>query len=183
MGAAKSFLASTRISSAAIVWKEDVRRWHPSQAWIWAPGGFGVFDPGVNALSIATYILPAMFTTGATLQFPENRAAPIAAQITYRTLDGAPVTAELDWRQTGPQSWDIFADTEAGSIMLSGGGAKLAVDGRIVHDEPEAEYPMLYRHFAEMVRTGVSDVDLAPLQHVADAFMLGKRVAVEAFYD
>jgi D-galactose 1-dehydrogenase len=42
---------------------------------------------------------------------------------------------------------------------------------------------MLYRRFAELVRTGKSDVDLAPLRHVADAFMLGKRSTVAAFYD
>ena len=181
--AAKIFLASARINSAAIIWKEDVRRWHPNQEWIWAPGGFGVFDPGINALSIATYILPAMFTTAATLYFPENCAAPIAAHITFRTCNGIPVTAEFDWRQTGPQSWDIFAETEAGSMVLSGGGSKLAVDGRTVHDEPEAEYPMLYRRFAGIVRAGQSDADLAPLQHVADAFMLGRRALVEPFYD
>ncbi len=181
--AARTFLASTRIRSAAINWKEDVRRWHPNQQWIWAPGGFGVFDPGINALSIATHILPKMFITAATLDFPENRDAPIAAQVTFRTLDGVAVPADFDWRQTGPQSWDILADTDAGSMLLSGGGSKLAVDGRIVHDEPEAEYPMLYRRFAEIVRAGVSDVDLAPLQHVADAFMLGRRNIVEAFFD
>ena len=33
--AARAFLASTEIRSAAINWKEDVRRWHPGQAWIW----------------------------------------------------------------------------------------------------------------------------------------------------
>jgi D-galactose 1-dehydrogenase len=181
--AARTFLASTRIRSAAINWKEDVRRWHPNQQWIWAPGGFGVFDPGINALSIATHILPKMFITAATLDFPENRDAPIAAQVTFRTLDGVAVPADFDWRQTGPQSWDILANTDAGSMLLSGGGSKLAVDGRIVHDEPEAEYPMLYRRFAEIVRAGVSDVDLAPLQHVADAFMLGRRNIVEAFFD
>ena len=58
-------------------------------------------------------------------------------------------------------------------MVLSAGGAKLAVAGRVVHEEPEAEYPMLYKRFAEIVRAGVSDVDLAPLRHVADAFMLG----------
>ena len=68
-------------------------------------------------------------------------------------------------------------------MVLSGGGAKLSVAGRVVHEEPEAEYPMLYRRFAEIVRAGKSDVDLAPLQHVADAFMLGKRNVVEAFED
>ncbi|KRB26827.1 Gfo/Idh/MocA family protein [Mesorhizobium sp. Root172] len=181
--AARTFLGSTRIRSAAINWKEDVRRWHPNQEWIWQPGGFGVFDPGINALSIATYILPAMFISSAVLDFPENRAAPVAAQVTFRTSNGLPVTMDLDWLQTGPQSWDILADTDKGAMVLSGGGSKLIVDGHVVHDEPEAEYPMLYMRFAEIVRAGISDVDLAPLQHVADAFMLGKRNVVAAFFD
>ncbi|WP_210285189.1 Gfo/Idh/MocA family protein [Mesorhizobium neociceri] len=181
--AARTFLGSAKISSAAIVWKEDVRRWHPNQDWIWAPGGFGVFDPGINALSIVTHILPAMFITSAVLDFPENRASPVAAHVNFRTSDGLPVTMELDWLQTGPQSWDILADTDKGKMVLSGGGTKLAIDGKMVHDEPEAEYPQLYRRFAEIVRAGISDVDLAPLQHVADAFMLGKRNVVEAFFD
>jgi D-galactose 1-dehydrogenase len=181
--AARAFLASARISSAAINWKEDVRRWHPNQEWIWEPGGFGVFDPGINALSIVTHILPPMFITSAVLDFPENRAAPVAAHVVFRTSTGLPVTMELDWLQTGPQSWDILADTDKGRMLLSGGGSKLAIDGKTVHDEPEAEYPMLYRRFAEIVRAGTSDVDLAPLQHVADAFMLGKRNVVEAFFD
>lgn len=181
--AARTFLASAKVTAAAIVWKEDVRRWHPNQDWIWAPGGFGVFDPGINALSIVTHILPAMFITSAMLDFPENRASPVAAHVNFRTSDGLPVTMELDWLQTGPQSWDILADTDKGKMVLSGGGTRLAVDGTVVHDEPEAEYPQLYRRFAEIVRAGISDVDLAPLQHVADAFMLGKRNVVEAFFD
>jgi D-galactose 1-dehydrogenase len=181
--AARDFLASTRLRSAAINWKEDVRRWHPNQAWIWQAGGFGVFDPGINALSIATHILPPMFIAKATLDFPENRDAPVAAHVLFRTADGIDVPMELDWLQTGPQSWDILAETDAGPMRLSGGGSTLAVDGKTVHEEPEAEYPMLYRRFAGIIRAGVSDVDLAPLQHVADAFMLGRRNVVEAFYD
>jgi D-galactose 1-dehydrogenase len=181
--AARTFLASTKIKSAAIDWKEDVRRWHPNQDWIWRAGGFGVFDPGINALSIATHILPPMFVTSSTLDFPENRDAPIAAQIDFRISTGQPLAAVFDWRQTGPQTWNITADTEAGQMLLSSGGAKLAIDGRVVHEEPEAEYPMLYRRFAEIVRSGKSDADVAPLQHVADAFMLGKRNVVEAFFD
>ncbi|RWB66329.1 MAG: Gfo/Idh/MocA family oxidoreductase [Mesorhizobium sp.] len=183
VGAARAFLASAKLTSAAINWKEDVRRWHPNQEWIWEPGGFGVFDPGINALSIATHILPPMFITSAVLDFPENRAAPVAARVAFRTSNGLPVTMELDWLQTGPQSWDILAETDKGNMVLSGGGAKLAVDGKVIHDEPEAEYPMLYKRFAEIIRAGTSDVDLAPLQHVADAFMLGKRNVVEAFFD
>ncbi len=181
--AAKTFLASAQIRSAAIIWKEDVRRWHPNQEWIWQAGGFGVFDPGINALSIATHILPPMFITQASLDFPANRDAPVAARVAFRTDNGVAVTMDLDWLQTGPQTWDIVAETDRGRMVLSSGGARLAIDGRAIQDEPETEYPQLYRRFAEIVRAGVSDVDLAPLQHVADAFMLGKRNVVDAFYD
>ncbi len=182
--AAKAFLASTTVQSVTIIWKEDVRHWHPNQEWIWAAGGLGVFDPGINALSIITHILPRpIFITSATLEFPENRDAPIASTIAFSDAQKLDVSAEFDWRQTGKQSWDIIAETEAGAMVLSEGGAKLAIDGQIVHEEPEQEYPMLYRRFAEIIEAGTSDVDLAPLRHVADAFMLGRRKFVEAFYD
>ncbi|RVQ02988.1 Gfo/Idh/MocA family protein [Sinorhizobium meliloti] len=182
--AAKTFLASTAIRNVRIIWKEDVRHWHPNQEWIWAAGGLGVFDPGINALSIMTHILPRpVFITSATLEFPENRDAPIAATITFSDAEKLDVAAEFDWRQTGKQSWDIVAETDAGEMVLSAGGAKLAIDGKIVHEEPEQEYPMLYRRFAEIIKAGRSDVDLAPLRHVADAFMLGRRKFVEAFHD
>lgn len=182
--AARAFLAGTRVRSMRVSWKEDVRQWHPGQDWIWQPGGLGVFDPGINALSIVTRILARpVFATEATLEFPENRDAPIAATIRFSDADGLDLLAEFDWRQSGPQSWDIEAETGAGTMRLSGGGATLSVDGVPVHAEPEQEYPSLYRHFAALVRAGRSDVDLAPLRHVADAFMLGRREVVEAFHD
>ncbi|ANH03702.1 Gfo/Idh/MocA family protein [Shinella sp. HZN7] len=182
--AAKAFLAGTTIRSMRVIWKEDVRHWHPNQEWIWQAGGLGVFDPGINALSIVTHILPRpVFITAATLEFPENRDAPIAASMTFSDAGGLDLAADFDWRQTGKQSWDIVAETDAGEMVLSEGGAKLSIDGKLVHAEPEQEYPMLYRRFAELVKAGKSDVDLAPLRHVADAFMLGRRKFVEAFFD
>jgi D-galactose 1-dehydrogenase len=182
--ATKSFLASTRIKSVHVIWKEDVRHWHPNQEWIWQAGGLGVFDPGINALSIVTHILPkAIFLTGSTLEFPENRDAPIAADLHFKNADDLPVHAEFDWRQTGKQSWDIVAETEAGQMVLADGGSKLTINGELKSAEPEQEYPSLYRRFAEIVKAGKSDVDLAPLRHVADAFMLGRRKFVEAFHD
>ncbi|WP_421594685.1 Gfo/Idh/MocA family protein [Shinella sp. M27] len=182
--AAKSFIAGTTLRSMQVNWKEDVRHWHPNQDWIWQAGGLGVFDPGINALSIVTHILPRpAFITAATLEFPENRDAPIAASMTFSDAKGLDLKAEFDWRQTGKQSWDIVAQTDAGEMVLSEGGAKLSIDGKLVHDEPEQEYPMLYKRFAEIVKAGKSDVDLAPLRHVADAFMLGRRKFVDAFHD
>jgi D-galactose 1-dehydrogenase len=179
---ARDFLAKCTIRSVIIEWKEDVRIWHPGQTWIWEPGGLGVFDPGINALSILTRIMPRpVFLTRAELAFPANCAAPIAATLDFADTAGIPVHAEFDFRQTGPQTWDIRIETDAGLLTLSSGGAKLFLDGRPLVDEKEAEYAGIYRHFVDLVGRGASDVDLSPLVHVADAFMLGRRTVVEAF--
>jgi len=181
---ARDFLAEHAIRSVTIEWKEDVRVWHPGQDWIWEPGGLGVFDPGINALSILTRILPRpVFLTRAELSFPANRAAPIAADLDFSDATGLAVRAEFDFRQTGPQTWDIRVETDAGLLTLSSGGAKLFYDGQSLITEKEAEYPGIYRHFVDLVGSGASDVDLTPLVHVADAFMLGRRIIVEPFED
>jgi D-galactose 1-dehydrogenase len=143
-----------------------------------------VFDPGVNALSIATAVLPRpFFLTAATLHVPENRQSPIQAELAFVDTAGVPVTAELDFLQTGPQSWDIEVDTDEGALRLSHGGSRLWIDGVLTHEEPEAEYPGLYARFAELVASGASDVDVSPLRHVADAFLLGRRQTAPAFIE
>ena len=181
---ARAWLAARRIDSVHINWKEDVRVWHPGQGWIFEPGGLGVFDPGINALSILTRILPRpVFVTAAELCFPANRDAPIAANLALSDASGVSVMAEFDFRQTGPQSWDIVVETDRGRMTLLGGGKRLDVDGKVVADAPDAEYRGLYKRFVELTATGASDVDLTPLRLVADAFMLGKRRIVEAFED
>jgi D-galactose 1-dehydrogenase len=181
---AKNVLADRQIQSVAIEWKEDVKVWHPGQAWIWEPGGLGVFDSGINALSILTRIMPRpIFLTEAELSFPENRAAPIAASLAFSDATGLPIRAEFDWRQTGPQTWDIRVETDAGPLVLSSGGSRLVHDGRTLVDEKQAEYRGIYRRFVELIGNGVSDADLSPLVHVADAFMLGRRRTVEPFIE
>lgn len=181
---ARQWLAERRIESVHISWKEDVRIWHPGQGWIWEPGGLGVFDPGINALSILTRILPKpVFVTAAELAFPANCQAPIAANLTLTDISGLPVTAEFDFRQTGPQSWDILVETHQGRLALSSGGARMAIDGKVLAEAPDEEYRGLYRRFVELAATGASDVDLTPLRLVADAFLLGKRTIVEPFVD
>ncbi|KQQ40114.1 galactose 1-dehydrogenase [Duganella sp. Leaf126] len=181
---AKAYLAAHAPTSLHVVWKEDVRHWHPNQDWIWQAGGLGVFDPGINALSIVTEILPQrVFLSGASLEFPDNREAPIAADLHFQGAGDLRVHAEFDWRQTGKQSWDIVVDTAKGQLKLSDGGSRLWIDDVEQPLDKEAEYPSLYRVFADLVKAGKSDVDVAPLRHVADAFMLGKRKVVDAFHD
>lgn len=179
---ARAFLADREIRSIVVEWKEDVRVWHPRQAWIWEPGGVGVFDPGINALSIMTRILPRpFFLTRSELSFPCNRAAPIAADLIFSDEAGVPIRAEFDWRQTGPQVWHMHIETDSGRLTLGAGGRRLIHGERTLVDSDKAEYPAMYRHFIELIANGVSDVDLSPLVHVADAFMLGRRREVEAF--
>ena len=168
----------------SIVWKEDVRRWHPNQAWIWEAAGFGVFDPGINALSILTEILPGPFLVrSARLVEPANRATPIAAVLAMTGAGGYPVAVELDWRQEGPQTWDITVETDGGRLALGSGGAELRIDGVERTRAPEREYPEIYRRFAGLLRARESDVDARPLRIVADAFLIGARETTDAFYD
>ena len=64
----------------AIEWTEDVRVWHPGQKWIWENGNFGVFDSGINALSILAKIAPGpVFVKSAELYYPSNceRRSPL----------------------------------------------------------------------------------------------------------
>jgi D-galactose 1-dehydrogenase len=183
---ARRLIAGDTIRRMEITWKEDVRRWHPGQKWIWTPGGFGVFDPGINALSIVTEIMPSpVFVTRADLTFPSNCDAPIAASLAFRTsawTEG--LTAEFDWRQTGPQTWDIVIETGVGTILrLSDGGARLEVNGVLDVERPPREYEDIYDRFAELLRDRRSLVDAAPLRLVADAFMIGRRLATEPFHD
>ena len=179
---ARQLLASRRIEQVTITWKEDVRVWHPGQDWIFEAGGFGVFDPGINALSILTRVLPQpLFVTKADLHFPSNRAAPIAADLDISDMDGLPIRAEFDFRQTGPQSWDIRFDTTDGPVTLSLGGAKLFDGDTLVVDAKDAEYQGLSRRFVDLTSRARSDVDLAPQLLVADAFTLGQRHVVDAF--
>lgn len=181
---ARDFLKDAVITSVSVSWKEDVRHWHPGQQWIWEPGGLGVFDPGINALSIVTHVLPErFFLVKSDLYFPQNRAAPIAADLQFETESGLPVSFELDWRQTGPQTWDIRVETDKGLVLLSHGGSRLTIAGKETMAEPDHEYQRLYRNFVTLVENGASDVDLAPLTHVADSFLLGQRHVVEPFED
>ena len=177
---AKAWLADKTVRQAHITWREDVRKWHPGQDWVFQPGGMGVFDPGINALSILTEILPKpVHLTRASLEFPENRQTPIAAQLTF----SGNVTADFDWRQEGPQTWDIEAQTDKGTLALRMGGNVLEIDGKPAAGENTimGEYPALYARMADLVHQKGSDVDLAPMVHVADALTLGERRITDAF--
>ncbi len=180
VASAKCWLKDKVVTSGKITWREDVRKWHPGQDWVFEPAGMGVFDPGSNALSILTEILPApVHLIAAELDFPENRATPIAARLRF----SGGIEADFDWRQEGPQTWDIELATPSGQLALRMGGNRLEINGQ--HDSGNdsimGEYPALYARMANLIYAGQSEIDLAPMIHVADAFTLGRRITVAPF--
>ena len=188
--AAKFWLADKKLTKVKIIWKEDVRVWHPGQSWIWQAGGLGVFDPGINALSILTKILPGpVHLVKSELLFPENCETPIAANLRFSHSSGADISAVFDFRQIGEQIWNIEVETTDGKILLSEGGAVLAINGEhqsmggAAFSQLTGEYPRLYARMNDLIRNNTIDMDISPLVHVADAFLLGKRTIVEAFYE
>jgi predicted dehydrogenase len=183
--AAARALAGKRIKSMSILWHEDVHKWHPGQQWIWEAGGFGVFDPGINAFSIATKIMPGeIFVQSAELSVPQNAQTPIAVDVVFSSpeADGA-LKASLDWRRPRDEEWTITVETSDGStVRLEGGGAKLLIDGHAQSDSGIGEYPDIYREFAKLIDERRSHVDVAPFRLVADCLLIGSRKVVEAVH-
>ena len=181
--AAARALAGKTVASMEIKWHEDVRKWHPGQRWIWEAGGFGVFDPGINAFSIATAIYPgSLFVGDAKLSVPEGAQTPIAADIRFESpeCDG-PLTCSLDWRRSEGEEWTIrVGATDGTEILLTDGGAKLFIDGTEQKVAGIGEYPDIYRRFAELIDERRSDVDVRPLRLVADCLLVGSTEGVEA---
>jgi D-galactose 1-dehydrogenase len=181
---ARIWAAAQALDSVNVSWMEDVRVWHPGQSWIWKAGGQGVFDPGINALSILTRIVPGrLMLQKAALRFPENRDTPIAAHLELVSTHGVPVVAELDFLHAGEPQWQIELRSSSARCRLLMGGNALSVDGHTIPLAEPAEYRSVYAHFAHLVRERALDVDLAPLQLVADAFLCGQRFAVAPFIE
>lgn len=177
---AARLLAGTAVRRLAIRWREDVRKWHPGQDWVWEPAGFGVFDPGINALSIASAILPEpLRVETAELWVPANRQAPIRAAIGF----AAPGHEALfDWDHAGEEEWTIAVETTDGrTLELRDGGARLLVDGAEQPLEPVGEYPSIYARFAAHVAKGTSEVDREPLRIVADSLLVARRTPAGKF--
>ncbi|MEO7277880.1 MAG: Gfo/Idh/MocA family oxidoreductase [Sphingomicrobium sp.] len=182
---AVSALAGKRIASMTIHWHEDVHKWHPGQQWIWEAGGFGVFDPGINAFSIATRIFPGpLFVQSAELSFPANAQTPIAADIVFASpqADGQ-MCGSFDFRRTEGEEWTIdITTTDGARVRLENGGSTLVVNGQRHEDDGAPEYADIYRIFADLIEHRRSLVDVAPLRLVADCLLNGSRKMVEPIH-
>ena len=184
--ATKKIVRRHGVKSVRIDWRESVRKWHPGQDWVWLPGGFGVCDPGINALSIFTKVLPfPVFVEKATLRFPANRQTPVDVDIVFKSAqpNQPEMSAGFNWLEESGEIWTIRIVTNRGDeLKLENGGRKLVVNGAPVIENPDNEYEQIYDHFARLLKKGKSDVTDEPLRLIADAFLLGARENVEDFY-
>lgn len=177
--AARAILDRDPPKTVQVVWHEDVVAYHAGQQWIWEPGGFGVFDAGINALSILSKLLPdPVIVKGGRLLAEAGHPMPIAALVDATTAT-ASVTLDFDWR-TKTAVREITVVTQGGkTLFLPASGRHLRVDGVEKMAEDRNEYPRLYRHFAQLLAEGRSDADIEPLRIVADIFLMCRRHAIE----
>lgn len=182
---AARWLEGRSVQRGRVVWKEDVRQWHPGQSWIWQEGGFGVLDAGINAISILTKILPdALAVESAHLLVPANCASPIAAAVTFSTASGAMIDAEFDFRHNGNQVRAMELDTDGGNLTLAWRGTPMGGKGKLVElGTQQEEYALLYARFAALVAEGRSETDKRPLELVSDILRLAGRSTVAAFFE
>jgi D-galactose 1-dehydrogenase len=184
--ATKKILKKDGLKSARIDWRESVRKWHPGQDWVWEPGGFGVCDPGINALSIFTKVVPfPVFVEKAHLRFPSNRQTPVDVEITFKSGEAhkPQMSAGFNWLEESGEIWTIRFETQKGDeLKLERGGTVLRINGNVTIENPSEEYEQIYEHFAKLLKKGKSEVSDAPLRIVADAFLLGARENVDEFH-
>lgn len=181
---AQEWLINRNIKKVTVNWKENVRQWHPNQPWIWEAGGFGVFDAGINSLSIITKILPGrLILQKSDLMIPSNCNAPIAATLQFKTTHNVEVDVAFDFLEVENQHWEIDIETDEGRLSISKAGAVIELPKIGKVESPDEEYRRLYSRFLQLIEQQQTDVDIEPLSLVADAFMCGRRVEVEPFVE
>lgn len=183
---AKLILKDEGVASVRIDWRESVRKWHPGQEWVWEPGGFGVCDPGINAMSIFTKIMPfPVFVESAKLKFPANRQTPVDAEIVFKSAEKhkPKLSAGFNWLEESGEIWTVAVETRKGTrLKLEKGGTVLKVNGKETVANPSEEYEAIYERFAKLLKKGKSEMDGSPLRLMGDVFLLGARENVEEFH-
>jgi hypothetical protein len=151
--------------------------------------------PRLRTLALLALIALAVVACGASKASATPYTSPTTSLIPPVTSgpsdlpSGSPATGQTDteWGRIWdslPAGFPAVAGSKASEEAATGpASATLVADGEVLIDGEDAEYRGLYRRLVELTATGTSDVDLAPLRLVADAFLLGRRRTVEPFED
>ena len=181
---AREWIVENGCDHFQIVWNENVLKWHPGQKWVSRVGGFGVLDPGINALSILASLFDVDFVFEDILfHRPSNWETPIAASFQMRATTDLVGEVNFDWLTSGSDIWEIRFFSGSNKMVLSHGGHKMFInDAPVGAQLPEMdEYTALYNHFSDLVRNKISDFDTAPLRFVEQLYEGAVWEEVEAF--
>ncbi|WP_025886268.1 Gfo/Idh/MocA family protein [Asaia prunellae] len=176
----RKVLPELGLKHVTITWKENAEKWHPGASWLWQAGALGVFDAGINALSILCAVLPeTVLYESAKLYFHAGQQAPCEATLSLRGCSSAvPISVQFDWRHDPENEiWEIIWEGEnSNRVVLQDGGARLLVNGCEMIQLPSQEYAGVYQHFASLIGQKMSSLDLGALDLVTDALAFGERV-------
>jgi predicted dehydrogenase len=177
---ARRILAGRPPESILVEWREDFERWHGGQAWPWQPGGFGVFDPGINALSVLCHVLPdaGFRVEKARLRIPAEAATPSAVWMRL-AWDGGAGDVQFEWRRGGEDIWNITLRSAAANhgvdTLLIRGVRSLLRGGEVIcSSEEDQEYEGVYRNFRRSIAHGRSEVSLREMQMIEDAMFIAE---------
>jgi len=186
MPQASELIAQHGLRAVKIIWLEDNEKWHPNSAWLWESTGFGVLDPGINALSMLLKLVPqGVFLRKALLDIRNGQQSPVRADIELGIFGSdAIVSGFFDCDYKGPdETWTIECILGDGSILeLSKGGAALSLDVNVLIDPSKTddgalghEYPALYNQFSKLIKERRIESTTSPLQLVTDILAYGER--------
>ena len=170
VSAAKQILLKDRPISGRIDWYEDDQKWHPGQDWLWQKEGFGVLDPGINALSILSEVCPQDWRIGATKhQFRDGAGSPERVQMELLSAD-CRIEADFYFLETEQETWSLQFTTQTGrTVVLQEGGAKLFLDEAPVAVPSGHEYDGVYSDWYQVIQTQLSVLDFQPLKLALEA--------------
>jgi predicted dehydrogenase len=177
---ARRLLAGRSPEDILVEWREDFERWHGRQSWPWQPGGFGVFDPGINALSILCHVLPDtnFRVEKAWFRVPAGAATPAMVRMRL-AWDGGGGDVQFEWRRGGRDIWDITLRSRAAGggsdTLLIRGVRSLLRDGTVLcSSNVDQEYEGVYRAFRRSIADGRSEVSLREMQMIEDAMFIAE---------
>lgn len=184
ISAAKKWVAAHELAGGHIEWRENHQKWHPGQDWLWREGGYGVFDPGINALSILTEVTSNHWlATEATLWIPKNVETSSRAEFSLSSTDCS-LTGCFEFHERDDETWTIQLKARNGSTLtLLDGGARMQIDGiQIANDSVVGEYERVYGHFSSLCRNQQTDCDLSPLKLAGDIQKIARRVTIDPIH-
>ena len=129
------------------------RKWHPSRDWVWEPGGFGVFDPGINApLDLHQRSSRSRCSSKASrLAFPSN-AGRRSMRLKFPLRPAAPARHEragFNWLRGSGEIWTIRVETSGrqGRSVSSKAVAARSGSMAVVDQHGDDEYAQIYAPF------------------------------------